>query len=176
MFSLTDSQLDQAREAILSASTRPDVRAAVTQIYQDLQQQIDLRRPLCILSGRCCHFEEFGHRLYVTTMELATFLHDLQTSPDPHWTGQGCPFQKNKLCSVHSIRPFACRLFFCDSTSTDWQHEQYKTFHTRLRQLHDDLGVPYFYLEWRQALALFSFDNPPTSRLHSPSASVAKHH
>jgi len=162
MFQLTDSQLQEARDAILSASSRQDVRAAVTQIYQDLQQQIDARRPLCILSGRCCHFEEFGHRLYVTTLELATFLHDLRQTPSPYLptspSQPGCPFQLNKLCSVHKIRPFGCRLFFCDSTSTDWQHEQYQHFHTRLRQLHDDLAVPYFYLEWRQALALILDD------------------
>jgi len=154
MFSLTDAQSSAARDAILAASQRADVRAAVTQVYDDLQKQIDARRPLCVLSGRCCRFEEFGHRLYVTTLEIATFLHDLQSRPDPQWTGQGCPFQLNKLCSVHPIRPFGCRLFFCDSTSTEWQHEQYQVFHTRLRQLHDDLAVPYFYLEWRQALAL----------------------
>src|SRR5712672_2973683 len=152
MLQLTDNQLDQAREAILSASLRQDVRAAIINLYQDVQKQIDQRRPLCILSGRCCHFEEFGHNLYVTTLELATFLHDLQTSPNPQWTGQGCPFQLNKLCSVHQIRPFGCRIFFCDSTSTDWQQEQYQIFHTRLRQLHDELTVPYFYFEWRQAL------------------------
>ena len=154
MFQLTESQLDQARHAILSASARSDVRTAVQKIYSELQSQIDLRRPKCIMSGRCCRFEEFGHHLYVTTLELATFLRDLKESPDPNWTGQGCPFQKNNLCSVHTIRPFACRLFFCDSTSTDWQHEQYQLFHTRLRHLHDDLAVPYFYLEWRQALGL----------------------
>jgi len=156
MFSLTEEQSSLARSAILCASAREDVRAAITQIYRDLQTQIDARRPLCQLSGRCCRFEEFGHRLYVTTLELATFLHELNQSPDPDWTGQGCAFQKNKLCSVHQIRPFGCRLFFCDSTSTDWQHEQYQLFHTRLRQLHDELAVPYFYLEWRQALHILS--------------------
>ena len=158
MFFLTDTQLDQAREAILSAAQRDDVHTAVAQIYHDVQQQIDQRRPLCVLSGRCCHFDDFGHNLYVTTLELATFLHDLRLTPLPHSptapSQSGCPFQLNKLCSVHKIRPFGCRLFFCDSTSADWQQEQYQIFHTRLRQLHDDLGVPYFYLEWRQALAL----------------------
>ncbi|HEV8604260.1 MAG TPA: YkgJ family cysteine cluster protein [Tepidisphaeraceae bacterium] len=157
MFKLTDSQLHEARHAIRSASARPDVHSAIASLYADVQIQIDLRRPLCILSGRCCRFEEFGHHLYVTTLELATFLHDLQSSnasPDPAWTGQGCPFQRNKLCSVHAIRPFGCRLFFCDSTSTDWQHEQYHLFHTRLKSLHDSLNVPYFYLEWRQALTI----------------------
>src|SRR5436853_2761671 len=156
MFSLTEEQSSLARSAILTASAREDVHAAVTQIYRDLQTQIDARRPQCIMSGRCCRFEEFGHRLYVTTLELAKFLHDLQQlnlAPAQENPG-GCPFQKNNLCSVHQIRPFACRLFFCDSTATDWQHEQYQLFHNRLRQLHDELAVPYFYLEWRQAPAL----------------------
>ena|SRR5205823_5833778 len=159
MFSLTDTQLDQAREAILSAAQRDDVHIAVAQIYHDVQQQIDQRRPLCVLSGRCCHFDDFGHNLYVTTLELATFLHDLRhlpsanapTSPSAPGT---CPFQLNKLCSVHAIRPFGCRIFFCDSTSTDWQQEQYQIFHNRLKSLHEQLNVPYFYLEWRAALAI----------------------
>jgi len=156
MFSLTDEQLSLARDAILSASQRADVRAAVTEVYQEVQKQIDLRRPTCIVSGRCCRFEEFGHNLYVTTLELATFLHDLAALnlAAPSANPAGCIFQKNKLCSVHQIRPFGCRLFFCDSTSTQWQHEQYQLFHNRLRHLHGELGVPYFCLEWRQALAL----------------------
>jgi len=156
MFTLTPHQSEEARRAILDASNRPEVHSAITSLYADLQRQIDLRRPKCILSGRCCRFEEFGHRLYVTTLELATFLHDLQSShhPIPPSSATGCPFQINNLCSVHQIRPFACRLFFCDSTSTEWQHEQYQSFHTRLRQLHDSLQVPYYYLEWRQALSL----------------------
>jgi Fe-S-cluster containining protein len=158
MFQLTDTQLDQARDAIHSAAHRDDVRASIITLYQDVQKQIDQRRPLCILSGRCCHFEDFGHNLYVTTLELAKFLHDLRqlpSSPPPILpTSTGCPFQLNKLCSVHSIRPFGCRIFFCDSTATEWQQEQYQIFHNRLRQLHDQLEVPYFYLEWRQALGL----------------------
>jgi len=156
MFTLTPSQSEEARQAIVDASTRPEVHSAITALYDDLQKEIDLRRPKCILSGRCCRFEEFGHRLYVTTLELATFVQDLQSSrhPVPPPSPGGCPFQINSLCSVHLIRPFACRLFFCDSTSTEWQHEQYQTFHGRLRQLHDALTVPYYYLEWRQALDL----------------------
>jgi len=53
---------------------------------------------------------------------------------------------------VHAIRPFGCRMFFCDATSTAWQNEAYEQFHARLKRLHEELGVPYFYVEWRQAL------------------------
>jgi Fe-S-cluster containining protein len=64
----------------------------------------------------------------------------------------GCRFQEHNLCTVHTIRPFGCRMFFCDATSTEWQHQQYERFHADLKRLHETLSVPYFYVEWRQAL------------------------
>ncbi len=43
-------------------------------------------------------------------------------------------------------------MFFCDATSTEWQNAAYERFHSELKRLHEELAVPYFYLEWRQAL------------------------
>jgi Fe-S-cluster containining protein len=131
---------------------RADVRAAVDGIYAELQQEIDARRPVCVVSGRCCRFEEYEHRLYVTTLELARFAMDLMTKQKPGWDGRGCPFQVSTLCGVHSIRPFGCRIFFCDASSTLWQQDLYERLHARMRQLHDELAVPYYYIEWRQGL------------------------
>ena len=134
---------------------RPEVLEAVRALYADVQCEVDARRPVCVVSGRCCRFEEFGHRLFVTTAELAAFMHALPAFPTRaggDWDGTGCPFQSGKMCSVHTIRPFGCRMFFCDSTSTDWQNETYERFHARLKRLHEELGVPYRYVEWRQAL------------------------
>jgi Fe-S-cluster containining protein len=144
------------REAVEQAAKRPDVREAVEKIYAQLQIEIDDRKPSCSASGRCCRFDEYGHRLYVTTMELATFVAALNSSPpDSQGEGRtrGCIFQVEGLCSVHTMRPFGCRVFFCDSTSDDWQHAQYERFHAELQRLHDLLAVPYRYVEWRAALA-----------------------
>jgi hypothetical protein len=60
---------------------------------------------------------------------------------------------------VHPIRPFGCRIFFCDATATEWQNEQYERFHARIKRLHEELAIPYFYVEWR--LALRSLDLLP---------------
>ena len=146
--------MEQAlKQSVFAASERPEVRNSVDALYARVQEQIDARRPLCVISGRCCRFEEFGHRLYVTTLELARFVADLAPiAPGSQWDGTGCPFQKSKLCTVHSIRPFGCRMFFCDATSTQWQNEAYETFHADLKRLHGELDVPYFYVEWRAAL------------------------
>ena len=181
------------RDAVMQAATRPEIRSAVARVYADLQREIDARKPLCTASGRCCRFEEFGHRLYVTTIELAAFASSLSLTetasagsavpnalPPHHETavrqsrtyGGGCPFQINGLCSVHTIRPFGCRVFFCDSTSDQWQHEQYERFHAALKRLHEDFAVPYRYVEWREALRqldLLPADCPePTNRLSLP--------
>ena len=43
-------------------------------------------------------------------------------------------------------------MFFCDASAAAWQNEQYERFHADLKRLHERLGVPYFYVEWRQAL------------------------
>ena len=156
----TPEQCADLRRAVEEAAGRPEVRATVQSIYDDLAVQVEERRPLCIVSGRCCRFEEYGHRLYVTTLELAAFAHNFGELPKPpalleaiaSWNGGGCPFQVGKLCGVHAARPFGCRVFFCDPTSTDWQQQAYETFHARLKRLHEQFDVPYFYVEWRTAL------------------------
>ncbi|HXE54292.1 MAG TPA: hypothetical protein VN541_14810 [Tepidisphaeraceae bacterium] len=148
---MTDQQL---KSAILDASRRAEVIGAVDCLYEKVQHEIDARRPVCVVSGRCCRFEEYGHRLYVTTIELASFLAKLDRVADPSWNGQGCPFQQNKLCTVHAIRPFGCRMFFCDATSTDWQNKMYEHFHAELKRLHEEHDVPYAYIEWRRALSI----------------------
>ena len=136
-----------------NASVRDDVVAAVGALYADVQAEVDRRRPVCSISGRCCRFEEYGHRLYVTTMELAAFVRGLSDrQPVQAWDGTGCPFQLGKLCGVHPVRPFGCRMFFCDPTSTDWQNQAYERFHARLKLLHEQMDVPYRYVEWRAAL------------------------
>src|SRR5437588_12142729 len=66
--------MDALAQSILAASVRPEVLSAVEALYADVQAEIDARRPVCVMSGRCCRFEEYGHRLYVTTMELGAFL------------------------------------------------------------------------------------------------------
>ena len=160
MIEFTPSQA-RAFAAAVAIALRPDVRDAVDNVYRALQDAIDLRRPLCSSSGRCCRFEEFGHRLFVTTLEMAAFVSQANRPLNPPgWNGTGCPFQLKGLCDVHRIRPFGCRVYFCDETSTDWQTEQYERLHMELKRLHVALNVPYFYVEWREALAALDCSDP----------------
>src|SRR4051812_20464697 len=112
MLRLDTDKAQEFRDAVQAASSRADVQVAVDAIYEALQDAIDLRRPICSASGRCCRFDEFGHRLFVTTMEMARFVS--QVAETIGTDGGGCRFQVKGLCSVHTIRPFGCRVFFCD--------------------------------------------------------------
>jgi Fe-S-cluster containining protein len=141
---------DDLPSAVRDAAARPEVLVAIEAVYADIARAIAERRPVCEMSGRCCKFEEYGHRLYVSTLELAAFYAGAPRASE--WDGTGCPFQKGKLCTVHTIRPFGCRMYFCDPTAQDWQQGMYEQFHARLKDLHQELDVPYYYVEWRGAL------------------------
>jgi Fe-S-cluster containining protein len=134
------------------AAADPPAVAAIAAIYADLQSAVDARKPVCSASGKCCHFDAYGHRLYVTTLELASFLTNLNVAPTNADPG-GCPFQKDGLCDAHTARPFGCRIYYCDPTAQVWQQRQYELFHARIKALHESTGTPYFYVEWRAALA-----------------------
>lgn len=151
MFRLTDAQTDTLRDAVATARQVPGLVDRVQALYADVQAAIAARRPRCDVSGRCCQFEKFGHLLFVSTIELAAFAQTRPANANPD--GDGCRYQVGGLCTAHPVRPFGCRIFFCDPTAEEWQQEQYEHFHTRLKQLHDELAVPYLYVEWRQGLA-----------------------
>jgi len=63
-----------------------------------------------------------------------------------------CVYQVDGLCSVHPIRPFGCRVYFCAPTSTDWQNDLYERSLERVRAIHEQHGLPYRYMEWRAGL------------------------
>ena len=153
--------VEDLAKAVAEASECAEAVRAVGELYEELGRRIEERRPVCRASGRCCRFEEFGHRLYVTTLELAAFVSEgsgvwvqgSERSGLPILGNPGgCPFQVEGLCSVHLIRPFGCRVFFCDETSTEWQRGQYEELHAELKRMHERFGVAYYYMEWREAL------------------------
>ena len=67
-----------------------------------------------------------------------------------------CPFLVDHLCSIHTIRPMGCRVFFCDESATDWQRDLYEQSQARIRAIHETHEIPYEYREWRSLLARFT--------------------
>ncbi len=170
MLKLSEQQREQLRQAVAAAQGKAGLVEELETVYRNFQSQLDQRRPRCDVSGRCCRFEDYGHRLFVTTIELAAFAMSQQAAINRgtdtvgacvvvagvvaagSWDGTGCPYQLAGRCSVHFDRPFGCRVYFCDPTSTGWQEQQYESVHAQVKRLHEALEVPYFYVEWREAL------------------------
>lgn len=152
--------------AWFDASARQAIDEAISDLYRRLGERVAQRGPVCWASGRCCNFDAYGHRLYVTGLETAWVLrrvHDRaevrgQTGASstklPIVDARGrCVYQIDGLCSIHDARPMGCRVFFCQRGAEHWQHELYEQFLGELKAMHDKNGLPYRYMEWRAALA-----------------------
>ena len=158
-----------------------DAFQQVKTLYDGLDAEIDFHKPRCVASGRCCHFEEYGHRLYATRLELEYFKFveivmskannpaepstPASSFPLPLLNEQGeiapgCPWQVKGLCTARNGRPLGCRIFFCDPGSTHWQTNAYERYHRLLKLLHEKAGLAYQYMEWRAGLATLLPDSP----------------
>ena len=154
-------------QAWFDAAKQPGVADRLCSMLNEIDRAVSTSGFTCQQSGRCCKFDTFGHRLYMSGLEVAYFK-SLAGEPSSHDTslpivGQdGCPYQADGLCSVHPHRPFACRVFFCQQGSDDWQSEQYEAFQAKIKSMHDELDLPYQYMEWRTGLtaALTYHPNP----------------
>jgi Fe-S-cluster containining protein len=146
------------------AADAPAVRAAIAAVHRRIADAVADRQPRCDQSGRCCRFDAFGHDLYLTGLEIAVFLrhapappapspphaHALTVLTDP---GRTCPYMLDRACTVHAIRPAGCRIFFCQPGTQAWQQDLYEACLDDVRRLHDDLALPYHYMEWLDGLA-----------------------
>ncbi len=144
------------------AAERDEVGCRLEAIYAMIAEQVAARAPVCVASGRCCNFESYGHRLYVTGLEAAWCVGQLRgehpllsrdTIQQARLRG-GCPVQVGKLCGVHAIKPVGCRTYFCDAGTDAWQEDLTERAHAMVKRLHETLGIEYRYMEWRSMLAL----------------------
>jgi Fe-S-cluster containining protein len=126
--------------------TDPRLRAGLLQIYSDLAQDIAQRAPVCDLSGRCCRFKEYGHRLYLSRPE-AELLLEKGLPAGAQVDDAGCPFQVGQLCTARELRPFGCRVYFCDPSYTGQAEELTETYLTQLKSLHRETDTPWDYAE-----------------------------
>ncbi|RMH27312.1 MAG: hypothetical protein D6693_05540 [Planctomycetota bacterium] len=58
----------------IEAAQRGDIRRALAEVHKEIARDVSARAPVCAQSGRCCRFDEYGHRLYATGLEAAATL------------------------------------------------------------------------------------------------------
>lgn len=129
------------------------------ELYVELDEHLAGSGGICEKSGRCCRFTEFDHRLYVSSLELGYFIHQMaiqqsdEALPELRISdGRSCPYQQRHLCTVQPARPAGCRIFFCQGISSDGMSRATESVLTELRVLHEQLDCPYVYQDWRKWL------------------------
>jgi hypothetical protein len=127
------------------------LRRQVLELYRQVDEAVARAGPVCVASGRCCRFKEYGHVLFVSSLEADVLLaaapeYDRPVSPD------FCPFQRGNLCTAREPRPLGCRVYYCDPAYQETGSTITEEYLGRLKQLADVNGVPWRYAPLHQFL------------------------
>ena len=117
----------------------------VLELYEEVDSAVAAAGPVCVASGRCCRFKEYGHVLFVSNLEAEVLLADAPPYEQPA-SPDFCPFQKDNLCTARDPRPLGCRIFFCDPNYQETGNRLTEEYLHRLKELAKRNGI-----EWRYA-------------------------
>ena len=144
-------------EARSSLQTEPvALIARVAELYTWIDGELGSQPGLagqCQGCGRCCNFEAYDHRLFVTTPELLYFQHHLGARPVRAMTDGTCPYQEQGRCTIHTFRFAGCRIF-CSHGSEEFQGALTERVLTRLKALCVEFELPYRYMDLKAALKM----------------------
>src|SRR5262245_37219394 len=136
-----------------------DLRSRVQAIYEEAEKEIAAAGPVCVASGRCCRFKEYGHTLFVSNLEAAVLLDGAPAYERPV-TAEFCPFQRDKLCDARAHRPLGCRVYYCDPTYQETGNAITEKYLRELKHLASQLDV-----EWQYAPLHHFLNHPEQAQL-----------
>ncbi len=145
----------------LTMRQRRCICSTVKDLYREIERTIETKIPgneLCRACGRCCDFESFGHKLFVTTPELIYLRELLGTGGIREMTGPVCPYNRDGRCEIHDHRFLGCRIFFC-RLDEEFQNTVMEDALKRIKAICSEEQIPYWYLELPRALDLVRTGN-----------------
>ncbi|MGA2172865.1 MAG: hypothetical protein ABSG82_07640 [Sedimentisphaerales bacterium] len=104
--------------------------------------------------GKCCDFQMYDHRLYVTTPEMLFFIDKLGVENIKEMAGGRCPYQMNTKCTVHPYRFAGCRIFCCKADPA-FQSVLTEAVIKKFKTICDEFQIPYRYVDLPTALKDF---------------------
>jgi hypothetical protein len=129
-----------------------ELRRKVLELYAEVDREVSAAGPVCVASGRCCRFKEYGHTLFLSHLE-ADILLAAAPPYDTPVSAEFCPFQKDNLCTAREPRPLGCRVYYCDPNYQETGNRITEMYLARLKALADEYEAG-----WRYA-PLHSFLN-----------------
>ena len=126
----------------------------VAEIYNWLDNQILTSNgpsKSCAACGKCCDFDSFDHRLFVTTAEIHYFNSKIGVENLKPMVNGNCPYNIAGSCSVYQYRFAGCRIFCCKG-NPDCQSNISEIALGKLKSLCEDYNIPYRYVDLKTAL------------------------
>jgi hypothetical protein len=121
-------------------------REELCALYATLDTELARLGPVCLVSGRCCRFHEYGHTLFVSEPEMDHFLAEAPAPSRPLDDGQTCPWQDELgRCTARDGRPLGCRIYHCDPSFQDVAPALSEQFIGRLKALAERHALPWNY-------------------------------
>jgi Fe-S-cluster containining protein len=121
-----------------------NARLRVLEIYREADVAVAAAGPVCVASGRCCRFKEYGHVLYLSNLEAEVLLAAAPAYDKPV-SSDFCPFQKENLCTAREPRPLSCRVYFCDPSYQERSGEITEMYLRKLKALAEEQGLDWQY-------------------------------
>src|SRR5689334_20685406 len=121
-----------------------ELRRAVLRLYAETDREVAAAGPVCVASGRCCRFKEYGHTLFISNLEADVLLHEAPSYARPV-SSDFCPFQQGTLCTTRAPRPLGCRVYYCDPAYQETSHAITEKYLRRLKELAETHGVAWQY-------------------------------
>ncbi len=88
----------------------------VSEIYRFIELETSkpgFNNQKCRACGRCCDFDKFDHRLYITIPEYIYMKKMASRENIKFMQKDLCPYRINNKCSIHPYRFAGCRIFNC---------------------------------------------------------------
>jgi hypothetical protein len=122
----------------------PELRERIQQVYSEADADVAAAGPKCDASGRCCRFKEYGHTLFVSSLEAEVLLESAPPFERPV-SGDFCPFQVDNLCTARDPRPLGCRVYFCDPNYQETGNRITEAYLRQLKSLAEESGIAWRY-------------------------------
>jgi hypothetical protein len=130
----------------------------VVEIYRCLDRRIKNSRQsagTCSACGRCCDFDAFDHRLFVTPPEIMYLAAGISPEKIKPMTSGKCPYNESGKCTVYEYRFSGCRIFCCKG-GKDFQSQVSESALAQLKSICTEFRIPYTYRDLKSALENFT--------------------
>ena len=110
-------------------------------LYVQADSEILATGTACRLSGNCCNFPEYGHKLYATRLEAEFIRRNVPREKFRWQSADLCPFWVERKCTIREHRALGCRSFFCDTSQTDALQAIHEKYLARIREIERRHGI-----------------------------------